>query len=49
MKLPDLIKQLSTSLSPGQVNFKADIYSNLDHMDTQLPTFIKGLQRLDEK
>lgn len=49
MKLPDLIKQLSTSLSSGQVNFKADIYSNLDHMDTQLPTFIKGLQRLDEK
>lgn len=40
----DLIRQLSDKLSAEQVNFKADIYSNLDHMDTQLPTFIKGLQ-----
>lgn len=24
--------------------YKSEIFSNLDHMDTQLPTFIKGLQ-----
>jgi predicted alpha/beta superfamily hydrolase len=47
IKLADLMKQLSTLLSikkPGFVNFKTDVFSNLDHMDTQLPTFIKGLQ-----
>ena len=47
IRLADLTKQLSTLLSikqSGFVNFKTDIFSNLDHMDTQLPTFIKGLQ-----
>lgn len=47
MKLDDLAKQLSGLLSVKQsniVHYKADIFSNLDHMDTQLPTFIKGLQ-----
>ncbi len=47
MKLTDLTQQLSTHLSVkkfGFLNFKTDIFSNLDHMDTQLPTFIKGLQ-----
>lgn len=47
MKLADLISHLSGLLSGGQFNFinhKIDIFSNLDHMDTQLPTFIKGLQ-----
>jgi predicted alpha/beta superfamily hydrolase len=47
MKLADLTNQLSGLLSVKQsniVNYKADIFSNLDHMDTQLPTFIKGLQ-----
>lgn len=28
----------------GGVTYKYDIYSSLDHMDTQLPTFIKGMQ-----
>lgn len=47
LKLADLTKQLSGSLSgkqSGSVNYKTDIFSNLDHMDTQLPTFLKGLQ-----
>ena len=47
MKLTDLTNQLSSLLSVKQSNFvdyKTDIFSNLDHMDTQLPTFIKGLQ-----
>lgn len=47
MKPVDLTKQLSVLLSAKQsnvVNFKSDIFSNLDHMDTQVPTFIKGLQ-----
>ncbi|HTM65570.1 MAG TPA: alpha/beta hydrolase-fold protein [Flavipsychrobacter sp.] len=47
MKLADLTNQLSNLVSIKQsrsVNYKTDIFSNLDHMDTQLPTFIKGLQ-----
>lgn len=24
--------------------YKGEVYSNLDHMDTPLPTFVKGLQ-----
>lgn len=28
----------------NKMNYKADTYSNLGHMDTPLPTFIKGLQ-----
>jgi len=48
MKLADVTNQLSNLLSVKQsnlVNYKTIIFSNLDHMDTQLPTFIKGLQR----
>ena len=47
MKLADLTTQLSSLLSSKQsnlTNFKTDVFSNLDHMDTQIPTFIKGLQ-----
>ena len=47
MKLTDLTNHLLSLLTIRQfnfVNYKADIFSNLDHMDTQLPTFIKGLQ-----
>jgi predicted alpha/beta superfamily hydrolase len=47
MKLSDLTNRLSSLLEVKQshfVNYKTDIFSNLDHMDTQLPTFIKGLQ-----
>jgi predicted alpha/beta superfamily hydrolase len=47
MKLQDLTNQLAKVLSgkhPEYVIFKSDIFSNLDHMDTQLPTFVKGLQ-----
>ena len=47
MKLANLTNQLSSLLSVKQsnlINYKTDIFSNLDHMDTQLPTFIKGLQ-----
>ena len=31
------------------VIYKNDIYSNLDHMDMQLPTFIKGLRWLSSE
>lgn len=46
LTLDSLSAQLAAAL-PKQANgltYKCDIYSNLDHMDTQLPTFIKGLQ-----
>lgn len=42
-----LMKQLNDYLPVRQVGclrYKGEIYSNLDHMDTQLPTFLKGLQ-----
>lgn len=47
INLTKLTVQLSKSLSEkqsGYLNYKSDIYSNLGHMDTQLPTFIKGMQ-----
>lgn len=47
VKPADLTNQLLRLFSmkdSSMVNYKADIFSNLDHMDTQLPTFIKGLQ-----
>lgn len=39
-------QRLRTKLEAAQsgVVFRSDVYSNLDHMNTQLPTFIKGLQ-----
>lgn len=53
MKLNDLTNQLSNLVSVRQsdyVIYKSDIFFNLDHMDTQIPTFIKGLQwTLSEK
>lgn len=45
--LKELTLDLSGVFDSGKhssVQFKSDIFSNLDHMDTQLPTFIKGLQ-----
>lgn len=47
MKLGDLTNELNKALAgkhPKYLIYKSDIFSNLDHMDTQLPTFIKGLQ-----
>jgi len=47
LSLNAVMTQLSVNISQKQsaaVTYKADIYSKLDHMDTQLPTFIKGLQ-----
>ena len=53
IKLNSLSNQLSNLIAVKQshyVIYKGDIYSNLDHMDTQIPTFIKGLQwTLSEK
>lgn len=53
MKLNDLTNQLSNLFSVKQsdyIIYKSGILSNLDHMDTQMPTFIKGLQwTLSEK
>jgi predicted alpha/beta superfamily hydrolase len=45
--LNEVMTQLSAYISQKQsgiIIYKSDIYSQLDHMDTQLPTFIKGLQ-----
>lgn len=47
LSLNDVMTQLLVNISQkqsGAVTYKADIYSKLDHMNTQLPTFIKGLQ-----
>jgi len=47
MKNKDVLSQLSTLFSnkhSNQLIFKSDMFSNLGHMDTQMPTFIKGLQ-----
>lgn len=46
VKLPALSLQLSKLLSEKQsahLTHKTDIYSNLGHMDTQIPGFLKGL------
>lgn len=43
LSLQALMAQLTTSISP-KITYQGDIYSNLGHMDTQLPTFVKGLQ-----
>lgn len=46
-KLPDL---LASFRKMKYMDGKEEIYSNLDHMDTQLPTFVKGVQWvLEEK
>lgn len=42
--LTALLTQLSAALTEKSVRCKGDVYSALDHMDTQLPGFIKGLQ-----
>jgi len=47
LKLSEISKELSKLLSEKQrgcMIYKSDIYSNVGHMDTQIPTFIKGLQ-----
>lgn len=47
IKLGNLQHQLADIISvkqAGYTDYKMDIFSNLSHMDTQLPTFIKGLQ-----
>ncbi|MCF3111667.1 hypothetical protein LL912_22965 [Niabella sp. CC-SYL272] len=42
-KQDSLCRQLPLLL-PSGITKKIDIYSALDHMDTQLPSFVKGLQ-----
>lgn len=47
LPLQETMAQLSASISQKQsaaITYQGDIYSNLGHMDTQLPAFIKGLQ-----
>lgn len=47
LPLQATMAQLSASVSQKQsaaVTYQGDIYSNLGHMDTQLPAFLKGLQ-----
>jgi predicted alpha/beta superfamily hydrolase len=43
LKTSAVISSLTKSLR-DKINYRCDDYSNLGHMDTQLPTFIKGLQ-----
>ena len=45
--LSEVSAQLSKLLAQKQagcLDYKSDTYSNLSHMDTQIPTFIKGLR-----
>ncbi len=45
LKSNTVLLSLSKSLKENnKISFKGDIYSNLLHMDTSLPTFVKGLQ-----
>ena len=44
LRLAALNSKLSGLFKGGYISYKSDIYSNLGHMDTQFPTFIKGLQ-----
>lgn len=47
IKLSEVSAQLFKLLSEKQsshIIYKSDIFSNLGHMDTQIPTFLKGLQ-----
>ena len=44
LRLASLNAQLSGLFKGGYISYKSEIYSNLGHMDTQFPTFIKGLQ-----
>ena len=46
-KVSEVAKELTTLLAEKQsksIAFKCDIFSNLAHMDTPIPSFIKGLQ-----
>lgn len=43
MKSSEALTQISSLLS-NRIVLKTDIFSNLEHMDTQMPTFIKGLR-----
>jgi len=43
LKTNQILSALSTSLE-NKINFKGETYSNLGHMDTPFPTFVKGLQ-----
>ena len=47
IKQSGVSEQLSKQLAVKQSSYliyKSDIFSNLGHMETQIPTFIKGLQ-----
>jgi len=46
MKLKDLTSSLDKLLTKQSnvLDYRDDLFSNLGHMDTQLPTFIKGVQ-----
>jgi uncharacterized protein len=47
IKQSSVSEQLSKQLAVKQssyLTYKSDIFSNLGHMETQIPTFIKGLQ-----
>jgi predicted alpha/beta superfamily hydrolase len=46
-KVSEVAKELTTLLAEKQsksIDFRCDIFSNLAHVDTPIPSFIKGLQ-----
>lgn len=43
LKTNQILSALSTSLE-NKINYKGETFSNLGHMDTPFPTFVKGLQ-----
>lgn len=41
----DILASMERSLKyANSINYKGEVYSNLGHMDTPLPTFVKGMQ-----
>ncbi|ATL49304.1 hypothetical protein COR50_20170 [Chitinophaga caeni] len=45
LKTDESLSALSKSLKGKEgIEYKGEVFSNLDHMDTQLPSFVKGMQ-----
>lgn len=45
LSIANVFASLQSSLQQkSSIQLKTDVYSNLDHLDTQIPSFIKGLQ-----
>jgi predicted alpha/beta superfamily hydrolase len=46
LKVAQLTSQIATTMRPLGMKGKAEVFGNLGHMETPIPTFIKGLQRV---